>query len=812
MPVSAEARAQQAQRTAEATLRNAGPQPAPTDVASLLHAMRSRPSASCSLGDKKARVDAFCAAVQADAPFTADAMAELTPVLQLEAKALGPAYAAFYTYYEAQAWVTVQRLDLALERLLACEAEHPELTEGAGARRLYLADLLRHAGRVDEAMRMLERVEATQQEQVQRQRAAAADATDALVQLSCAARTRAEVLRDTGRLEAAAEAVQVAIRCAADAGHRQTSQQALAVQIDLLLMTNRSEEARRVADDLLTQIDPDDRATRGELLVSRGYAESSSARANASLLPVAIATLRQALDYAQGPLRLRAELKLADLGLRAGDLQTAATSILTCAASSGHDLDSPRTDITSTDGCELVTLQTRLLLARGSAEALALRRQSERQVAAVEWLTSDWAKSAPTRDGIGFLYLPARREVIATAIAVVLAAAATDQQGAARSLQLLLDLQAQASVARARHTPRCSVEDLRRDLLARDRGALVYLPSYAGTYVFAVDGDGVAVETIDGDLSRNADIRNLVNWATTRPTVAGSTRHTIEDGLRHVGARVATQVLPAKLRRHLQQWNAVTIVGSDLLGDLPFEILLDADGQMLGETMAVDHSPSLPWSVALRQSQQASGPAASVQILASTAPQPWVAEAHGLDRFEFQRAALGELPADTRWTVPAALADLQRVVWHRHGVVHLVAHGVRAADRHNGLGLAWDDGVLWQRDLERIPCDGVVLLSACGASRGASRFGEGTAMATLAGTFLWQGAVATLVSRNELLAAPHLAFMGEVHRGLAAGLSVAAAARAARAGMGGGLFERVQHGLVQVIGDGHAPRARQSPR
>lgn len=737
----------------------------------------------------------FFAAAATDAKTTAATLSALLDLLRPRARKVPNGYGAYFALTEAQLWVAIQRQDRALQCLEEFAREFPQEPVGVVERGLYLVDLLRALGRLDAARDRLDQLEPLMP---------TGDTTEVLVKRAHLHRTRAEVLRDLGLLAPAFEQIAVAMRLAESAGSRIEVVDARLVECDLLMASERADRALATAQELLAQVEPSERATRAAVLSAIGYAQASLSRSTPELLPKARESLRAAAELADGSLLARVLVKQVDVALRSRDLDEARTFARDGAVRLG--IDRPDAVIASPDACELVHLESRILLAAQPADLPALRAQLPRQLRAARWLIDDWVRAKPSRDGIGFLHLATRRQIVATTVALECAAGEDRQQGAEAALRLLLGLQARTSLARVSEAPDCDLATLRAELFDATSGALIYLPANEQSLLLAVDAEAVTVHQLAVDLGLNAAVRNLVHYASSSPVADVQRRELLESSLRQLGEQVAKLVLPDDVRARIAKWRALTVVGADLARDLPFEIVPFDGRHLLGEVCAIAYTPSLAFNVHARRRQRGARVGAPTSLLACTAPSSELAQRHGVERFALPVELFGTLPESLVLRDGAKLADLRELDWQPRGIVHLVAHGVRGSAAQ-GLGLAFADGVIWQSDLHDMRLAGCVLVSACGASRGVSRPGEGTAMASIAGTLLWQGASAVLVSRNDLVASDHLRLMGDVHRALAKGESLARALQSARAsGAGASLWQRVQLGLVQVIGDGHCPR------
>jgi hypothetical protein len=761
-------------------------------------------------------IQAFEVAVDADAPPPADfpRFEDAIDAMRTAARArLAPEWLAFLEY-AAASWA-VSKGDLAAiqsaaHHLADLERRCPDLAYHADRRALALAELHRVLGDYAAAFAIVDRLQPR-----------IADA-DALLQ-SALAGLRGDLLRETGRLEEAAAAVREAVDAAWRSGDPRAIERAQLRDCELALATGRYVDSIRALDERLAALPAADRATRAMLLACRGYAESGLATDPAALA-AALATLDRARPDSTGHLRVRVGLKRLDLALRAAAaaqqgaadadaaraaLAVAAQAFADCAASLG---EAARSAAPSRDVAEFVGAGTQLLLLR-RAGIEELRAWQPRQRDALRQLAAEWRDQAAHRGGIGFLHLRQRRDLVGEGLALELALAEAEGRadGPVRAVQILLDLQGCTSLARARGVPACRTADVQE--LLRDRhGALVYLPARRTTWAILIERDRVACHALPGDLQATEAIGQLVSRVSRPAPRADGDRAKAIARLDAVCRRACELLLPGEVGARVASLDALTVVGADLLGGVPFEALLLPDGRLLGEAVALDATASLPLVVAIaRHAKPVARRDAAALVLCCTDPDAGVAAANGIDAFACPDDAVhGLAAAYGRAVVPGhARVTRQDVLDSRAGafpIVHLVAH--RTVERDGlGSGLVVRDGVILRHDLDVLSARGLVVVSTCGAGDGPGRVGEGDGFASLAGAFLWHGAQAVIASRNDLQALDHLRLMSRCHAQLARGASPARAMQLARSVRppDTDLLHRVQWALVQVFGAGQVP-------
>ena len=623
---------------------------------------------------------------------------------------------------------------------------------------------------------------------------------------------RAEVLRETGRLDEAARHIRQAVQLAFASRDQFAIDRALWRDQTVALATGRVQQSLAAIDEQLAAPDVD-AVQRATLMVCRGYAQAGLAGNDEAALQRALATLDEARALAEGHpgghLRIRTDLKRFDLALRAHDLDAAARIEADCAASLGPAWMSP---VPSRDACEFIGYRTRRLLAEGDPDAL--RAGCERMAAAQLALARSWREQPPQRGGIGFLQQVSRREQVGTAIdlELALAASAGSSDGPARALQILLDLQSCTSLAQARGAPPCTVAELQGHLRATGGVALVLLPTRQGVYTFLVAGDRVRCELATDSPDSEAERLELAAVLGRPAAATGPARQATNESLERLCARVRAHLLPESYVATLLASTGATVVGTDLLFGLPLETLALTDGRLLGEALPIDNIGSLPLAVALAKSATpVPRRVAKLLVIGCTAPAVEAPETATLAPFA--------LPADakppsgtyehieTRLATAADRASLGVAVLGRHDVTHLIVHQVQKADGTGEGGLVMHDGIVWRSDLQNVRAKGLFVVSACGAGLGPNRAGEGEGFSSFVGAFLWNGAQAVITSRRELLALDHLRTMTRLHAQLVTGSSPAAAMQQTRREMANGadLVTRVQRAMVQVHGAGHVP-------
>ena len=274
----------------------------------------------------------------------------------------------------------------------------------------------------------------------------------------------------------------------------------------------------------------------------------------------------------------------------------------------------------------------------------------------------------------------------------------------------------------------------------------------------------------------------------------------------------AEQLLPPEVRARLEFWRETYVVGFDLLGGLPFGVLLDGKGRAYGQRLALVSAPSLPQALeSVRRARAPREPGLDLVLVAAPEPPP---QLPGLQAFTFgarEQALLAKPFARTHAllgsgaTRTGLLAERARLADTR--LLHIFAHGHDESEREYraALVLSAEPGgqyLLRAEDVRQLELHGLVILSACGSSRSHSRVGDDQ-LVHLGGAFLEAGARSVVLARFPVRSAATLALMARLHARLAAGASSAEALRAARAEGSG--VEAFRACAFEVLGSGFEP-------
>lgn len=431
----------------------------------------------------------------------------------------------------------------------------------------------------------------------------------------------------------------------------------------------------------------------------------------------------------------------------------------------------------------LVTVRAYLALRRGADRPTLAALRADLLPVCDELLAS-WRKIPLRKGGIGFLQFAERRDAIAALVAVE---CALDPGRPLSALGHLMRAQAQGTLARRQDMAAGDPDQVQARLVDEQGGLLVFLPCMFGECLFVVTRARVEflrMPRADSLLHQLRALHRLLELGDTLSDI---------DAVATCAAGIAEQILPPAVRQEMASWRECVIVGRELLGGLPFEVLPGPRSRWLGCDVALSYLPSLPFGLH-RAAESIHAPASAKDrvdsrcaLVAVTGDAGAVAE----DRVDVPASVLDAIvspwPEAVRLTGDAAsveaLADRDVA---RSALTLLVAHGcgglATAADER-GRGVAMAGGRASCGAIEGLREVGVaplVALAVCRGGSGPLRRGE-DAGSHLAGAFLFAGADVVVAADADLDVAATMRLLEALSRARAAGCRAAEALRRARA-------------------------------
>lgn len=409
-------------------------------------------------------------------------------------------------------------------------------------------------------------------------------------------------------------------------------------------------------------------------------------------------------------------------------------------------------------------------------------------------LLSSWRDVPRPAGGIGWLHSASSLELVCD-LANALRALHGPQRGAELAIDELLRAQSVGSLARQLDARAGDLAALRATLLDDERhGLLLLVLAPARSMAFALDRGSLTLHELPGRLR----LRELV-----APLLA--------PGSSEAEARAAwSAFFPGELAPWVSQRPRLTIVGAEQLGAIPFELFLAPSGVRLGLSHALDLLPSGPVGLWLHE-HRAVPEHRGAALLAVDEPLAALRERFPeVVELNADRESLEDLlapwgsDAQARIGGGIGLEQYDELVACGPFVVQWITHGVFDAQRDpaSGLALELEPGVAWAADFAGRPAPPVVLLSCCAGARAQMRRGD-DGVQQLSSAFYLGGARAVVATAGSTRLSHSTAFSRALHRELAAGESVAQAARLARAELAErGDLDPLAWGAWQVTGLG----------
>ncbi len=727
-------------------------------------------------------------------------------VVRLRARAGDRPLRANVEHIVAQAYTDQGRVDLARRELGAFVRTMDSHDFWLGQRlrcRAFLADLCRVQGDANEAIRTLMPARDVEQSIEPAPGESEGQHRTRLLGLGEVHGVWSEILRGHGRFHAASDHLLRSEQMAQALGDGGLLDNCIERDVEILLATSGAAKAKRKLRARLDELAQVPTAERDDEWRLRGT-EMTLLVAVAELARDHRSETRDMLTaLAQQPLapqhQAEVHVRLLDLAITEGDFAAAEQHLERCRGLA---------HIAQTGTAVRVAALAALLARLSPCAAAERRRRGEALEDLFGAQVDEWRRLPPDAGGFGFLQPPARRLLLSELIHLRLTRAGAAAAEAA--LMCLLETQACSVLARRRNATAGDLEAIRQHVLQPDGGVLIYLPARPQSHVFAITHARVQHWLLAAENDLQHACRPLTNRLVglTAVTDEAAAAHGI--ALRRDLDAARAALLPAALADQVRTWKCLSVVGADLMRDLPFEVLPStdaADAPLLGEIVPVDQLPSLPWAIACaRDLVQAPRSPPSLTLFACIAPRAAASEVQSLtltegdltflQHVESKRACIG-----ARATVQAA-ADAEPTA-----ITHFLAHE-DSRDDELLTGLSLYDGSLWHESFAKRPRrGGLGVLSVCGAGATERRLGEGISLTSLGGALLAAGAQAVMQSRDKVLLVEHLALLDPFYRELMRQASPAAALQRARSALAGGssLVARVRRGQFQVIGLGHRP-------
>ena len=590
--------------------------------------------------------------------------------------------------------------------------------------------------------------------------------------------------------------------------------------LELLRFQARLLQARERFDLLVEKLEPAVEALRdrdqgqwGELQLYLAMAEAERARLRSVSLARAEELFTELVERegVYPTTRREAMLRLAACRIRSGHPHEAVALLEEVRA--GVD------SLSASNAAWIAALEARAALATG-APAEVLAERMDVLTAAYDDFLGMWATIAPRPGGVGFLHNLQRRDVLGELVRLHLETGG--REGPRAALEDMLRARALGSLAREMAQDEAvTLEEIQADLLAPERGALVYLPSTDRSFVFAVDRARVTCHELSPLKDWNPDRRSLAFALRQPPGPGGGSGSRRE--LERLAGKLARHLLPPEVQERVRGWSELYIEGLDLAGYLPFELLpYEPEGadapRPLGMVVPIAYLPSLIVGGLLarraRESPREEGPRSLYLVAAPETTPPQLGDIPWEDRnADLLMRAYGRDRVELRTAREATVAVLRDPELRTATVLQLVLHGLYDPDRERPGGIAFEpgedgDGSVWCEDVDALSgIPPLVFLAICSASRGPLRTGD-DGVSHLGGSFFRAGASVVILSPVDLEFHATMQLSDVFHERLGRhGDSPARAMTAARRSLAeGGTYDHpYYHSAIHVVGLGHLP-------
>lgn len=418
-------------------------------------------------------------------------------------------------------------------------------------------------------------------------------------------------------------------------------------------------------------------------------------------------------------------------------------------------------------------------------------------------------------DGYGYFHHGEGRGLLSELIDVTLAVGKKDAK--AEALSYLLAAQDCGVLGRYMKWPGADLAAIQEHLIAGDQehAILVYFPVDWGTHLFMIDAQGVAHFSLEGAGPIEESQQALSVW------IGPPTGSFVDLRKRQQATcmkQLAGQLLPSEVLKRLAPITRVTIVHSGLLANLPFEAL-PMQGTTLGAAKAICYAPSLSVALGLdarQKAKRAERPGPRFQVAFVGAPESEEALAAGRSQID--------LPEEFKeaWQVPfhgrvqvhlgaSASAENTKSAFATATMAQIFAHG--GSDLKEGdpaliylaTGPSSEDGILRPGAMEGWLTPPLVVITACGSGRGATRRGEAPAN-DFAGTLFRHNTSCVVESAYSIDIEVARRLTLTLNKAVASGLSPAEGMRQLRAELAQeNAFDDLYYlSLIRVVGAGHA--------
>lgn len=459
-----------------------------------------------------------------------------------------------------------------------------------------------------------------------------------------------------------------------------------------------------------------------------------------------------------------------------------------------------QTDLAESIAADLLSLPAENILRRAEAKAVQARLRMQLDILPKEQLAdqeelanlvgslfSDWRNQPLRSGGSGRFLYDARRELVATLIALDRRVLPPESAAlvACQHLESALSL---GTLSRRLGSGPVDPLLVQRKYLPPDGGILMYAGGLEDLHLILVDRDSIEHVELNHRVGLHDSMMRLCDEIEVPPH---SSAENAEALVAKLASDLAADLLPQVVCARIRNWRSLVLVGEERLA-LAWQALPWGRG-CIGTEFAVSHVPSLSLFVALEQRHRARPAAAENTALAIIADPRLTAkqvDRWGVGELQLSAAARKRLCADvpkpalvTRFGAEVTAAALRDEELMRASLWTIIAHGVTdySLERSACILLGGPgDGVLRVAEVEQLRVPRLIALGVCNAAGGPRRVGD-DGVHHLGGAFLSAGADAVVLAGGQLAVGATVELLSLFNAGVCNGLAPAEALRVARA-------------------------------
>jgi hypothetical protein len=399
-----------------------------------------------------------------------------------------------------------------------------------------------------------------------------------------------------------------------------------------------------------------------------------------------------------------------------------------------------------------------------------------------EQFLAEWRALAPEAEGVAFLQMSVRRNVLS--LAIRLRHASGVPLAAAHAATLFLEAEALGSTARRLGIGPATIDEAVRELVPAHGALLVFVPAPVGSIALWFTPDESHVELLPPEGLLRRRVAELHRRAFSRDRTASA------DDVLAAAESVAAGLLTPGLRQRIAGAETLLVAGRELVHDLRLHLLPDQGAsRWLGLEKPICNLPSITIAMHLGRRPATGVRELDARVIAATElcdadRQKWHRESLAVNASDLAAAVAAVDAARTEVIAPASADELTHPRVSSE-LLAVFAHGIHDGQLACAAGLllgpdrSGGSGAVFAPAIASAPQPRCLFLGVCSASSGPLRLGEdgGT---RLPGAFLAAGCDLVVSSDSDLRLDEALAMLRGFTSALAAGESPAVALWQAR--------------------------------